>query len=74
MKTIVHKGLTYAAIGAVTVLILGACGRNTEQRSATGAGSGAVAGALVGGPIGAVVGAAAGGAGGAAVSEEADKK
>jgi uncharacterized spore protein YtfJ len=65
-----------ATVLTISMLALGvsACGSNTEQRSATGAGSGAIAGALVGGPIGAVVGAAAGGAGGAAVSEEADKK
>jgi hypothetical protein len=59
MKRLVMLGI---ALG------LAACGANTEQRSATGAGGGAVAGALVGGPVGAVVGAAAGGAGGAGVS------
>ena len=59
MKRILWLGMAVA---------LAACGSNTEQRSATGAGSGAVAGALVGGPVGAVVGAAAGGAGGAGVS------
>jgi hypothetical protein len=61
------------AICATAILALSGCGRNTEQRSASGAGTGAVAGAIVGGPIGAVVGAAAGGAGGAAVSEEKKK-
>ena len=55
-------------------LALAACGSNTEQRSASGAGSGVVAGALVGGPVGALVGAAAGGAGGAALDEGVDKK
>ncbi len=61
-------------IAATACLALSACGHNTEQRSATGAGSGAIAGAVVGGPIGAVVGAVAGGAGGAAVSKEEEKK
>jgi hypothetical protein len=55
-------------------LMLAACGTNTEQRSATGAGSGAVAGALVGGPVGAVVGAAVGGAGASQLNEGVDKK
>jgi predicted small secreted protein len=47
---------------------LAACGHNTEQRAATGAGTGVIAGAVVAGPVGALVGAAAGGAGGTAVS------
>ena len=59
---------------AALALLLAACGTNTEQRSATGAGSGAVAGALVGGPIGAVVGAAVGGAGASQLDEGVDKK
>ena len=53
---------------------LAACGHNTEQRAATGAGSGVIAGALVAGPVGAVVGAAVGGAGGTAVSKQSDGK
>jgi hypothetical protein len=56
------------------VLVLAACGSNTEQRSATGAGSGIAAGALIAGPVGALVGAAAGGGGGAALDEGVDKK
>jgi hypothetical protein len=52
---------------------LAACGHNTQQRAATGAGSGAVAGAVVAGPVGAVVGAAVGGASGTVVSKSADK-
>jgi len=59
-----------AAVGAAVALA--ACGHNTEQRAATGAGSGAVAGAVVGGPVGAVVGAAVGGASGTAVSKSKD--
>jgi len=62
-------------IGAAAALLaLAACGGNTEQRSATGAGSGAVAGAVVGGPVGAVVGAAVGGAGASQLDEGVDKK
>ena len=56
-------------LGAAAMLT--ACGHNTQQRAATGAGSGAVAGAVVAGPIGAVVGAAVGGASGTVVSKEA---
>jgi hypothetical protein len=64
-----------ASLGILALgMALAACGSNTEQRSATGAGSGILAGALVGGPVGAVVGAAAGGAGGAALDEGVDKK
>jgi peptidase YpeB-like protein len=59
---------------AAVLLLLAACGTNTEQRSATGAGTGAVAGALVGGPVGAVVGAAVGGAGSSQLNEGVDKK
>jgi hypothetical protein len=65
--------MSYLAIFGLSVA-LAACGSNTEQRSASGAGSGVVAGALVGGPVGALVGAAAGGAGGAALDEGVDKK
>jgi hypothetical protein len=61
-----------ASLGILALgMALAACGSNTEQRSATGAGSGILAGALVGGPVGAVVGAATGGA---ALDEGVDKK
>jgi hypothetical protein len=53
------------ALGAL--LLLAACGSNTEQRAATGGLGGVVAGALLGGPIGAVAGAAAGGTAGVLV-------
>ena len=61
--------IRFGVLVCAACAILAGCGHNTEQRSATGAGSGIVAGALVAGPVGALVGAAAGGAGGAAVSE-----
>jgi hypothetical protein len=67
--------MRYTTLGVLALgLVVAACGSNTEQRSASGAGSGVVAGALVGGPVGALVGAAAGGAGGAALDEGVDKK
>lgn len=52
-------------LGATSIMALGACGHNTEQRAATGAASGAV----VAGPVGAVAGAAAG----TVVSKATDK-
>jgi outer membrane lipoprotein SlyB len=55
------------ALGAL--LLLCACGSNTEQRAATGGLGGVVAGALLGGPIGAVAGAAAGGTAGVLVDK-----
>jgi len=63
----IHPRLLLALGAAAT---LAACGHNTEQRAATGAGSGAIAGAVVAGPVGAVVGAAVGGAGGTVVSKD----
>jgi hypothetical protein len=67
------RNWTLAAL-ASSLLILGACGSNTEERAATGGLSGAAAGAVVGGPVGAVVGGAAGAAGGAVLDEGVDEK
>src|SRR6188472_3028673 len=64
MRTIPKGAL---ALGAL--LLLAACGSNTEQRAATGGMGGAAAGALVGGPVGAVAGAAIGAGAGTAVSK-----
>jgi osmotically inducible lipoprotein OsmB len=49
---------SFVSAAAIVALALGlsACGHNTEQRAATGAG----AGLIVGGPIGAAVGAGIG--------------
>jgi osmotically inducible lipoprotein OsmB len=49
---------SFVSAAAIAALALGlsACGHNTEQRAATGAG----AGLIVGGPIGAAVGAGIG--------------
>jgi hypothetical protein len=55
------------------LLLLAACGQNTEERAATGALGGAAAGAVVGGPVGAVIGGAAGAAGGGALEEGVDE-
>ena len=55
------------ALGAL--LLLAACGSNTEQRAATGGLGGMAAGALIGGPVGAVAGAAVGAGAGTAVSK-----
>ncbi len=55
------------ALGAL--LLLTACGSNTEQRAATGGLGGMAAGALIGGPVGAVAGAAVGAGAGTAVSK-----
>lgn len=61
-----------------TTTLLAACGDNTTDRAAVGAGIGAVTGAVVGSTIGhggagALVGAAAGGAvGGMTTSDEID--
>jgi len=63
MRTFPHGALAVSAL-----LLLAACGSNTQQRAATGALGGTVAGALVGGPIGAVAGAAVGAGAGTAVS------
>ena len=54
-----------AAVLALGVATLSACGTNMEQRAATGAATGLI----VAGPVGAAVGAVAG-----VVVDEADKK
>ena len=54
-KRLMRHALKLLAFGAA-VLTLAACGHNTEQRAATGAGVGLV----FGGPIGAAVGAGVG--------------
>ncbi len=59
---------------AGVLLLLSACGSNTEQRAATGGLGGAAAGAVVGGPVGAVVGGAAGAGAGTVMDEGVDKK
>lgn len=62
----------------VALTLLAACGENTTDRAATGAGIGAVTGAVLGSTIGhggagALVGAAAGGAvGGMTTTDEVD--
>jgi hypothetical protein len=50
------RSIASAAAIAALALGLAACGHNTEQRAATGAG----AGLIVGGPVGAAVGAGIG--------------
>jgi hypothetical protein len=57
------------ALALSTLLLLAACGSNTEQRAATGGLGGMAAGALIGGPVGAVAGAAVGAGAGTAVSK-----
>jgi hypothetical protein len=56
------------------LLLLAACGSNTEERAATGGLSGAAAGAVVGGPVGAVVGGAVGAGAGTAVEKGLDEE
>ena len=58
----------------MALLLLAACGSNTEQRAATGGLSGAAAGAVVGGPVGAVVGGAVGAGAGSTLDEGVDEK
>lgn len=69
-----HPGGIKLVVGGAGLLLLAACGTDTEERAATGALGGAAAGAVVGGPVGAVVGGAAGAAGGAVLDEGVDKK
>jgi osmotically inducible lipoprotein OsmB len=64
MRTTYGGALTLGAL-----LLLSACGSNTEQRAATGGLGGMAAGALIGGPVGAVAGAAVGAGAGTAVSK-----
>ena len=67
-----HRASFFGAVAGL--LLLAACGSNTEQRAATGGLSGAAAGAVVGGPIGAVVGGAAGAGAGTMLDEGLDEK
>jgi len=66
----------FTLLGApVTALILlAACGSNTEERAATGGLGGAAAGAVVGGPVGAVVGGAVGAGAASTLDEGVDEK
>jgi hypothetical protein len=50
--------------------VLAACGTNTQEKAATGAGGGIAAGALIAGPVGALAGAAVGAGAGTAVEKE----
>jgi hypothetical protein len=64
-----------APILLLTLGVLAACGTNTQEKAATGAGGGIAAGALIAGPVGALAGAAVGAGAGTAVEKEktADK-
>jgi hypothetical protein len=63
-------------VGAATagLLLLAACGKNVEERAASGGIGGAAAGALVGGPVGALVGGAAGATGGTMLEKGLDEE
>jgi hypothetical protein len=59
---------------AGVLLLLAACGSDTEERAASGGLGGAAAGAVVGGPVGAVVGAAVGAGAGTMVEKGVEEK
>jgi len=67
----VHMRMGVFGVVAVALLAT-ACGRNEEQRSASGGLSGVAIGALAGGPVGALIGGAVGAGAGAATPESAD--
>ncbi len=63
------RATSQGALALSALLLLAACGSDTEQRAATGGLGGMAAGAMIGGPVGAVAGAAVGAGAGTAVSK-----
>lgn len=69
-----RRFLAGGVIAVMLAVVLSGCGRNVEQRAATGGMGGAATGALLGGPVGAVVGGAAGAGAGAVMEEGVDEQ
>ena len=67
-------GRSMLGASLATLVLLAACGSNTEERAATGGLGGAAAGAVIGGPVGAVVGGAAGAGAASTLDEGVDEK
>jgi len=68
------RKLIMLGAGAFALLLLAACGKDVEERAASGGVGGAAAGAVIGGPVGAIIGGAAGATGGTMLEKGLDEE